>query len=88
MNRLISGRSEAAPLVQASSKRPTPSSSLIRPQVASTSNDDDVASTFRPPRGHTANRFMNIIGGAQDILGVLVFGGFGSPGVRFGGSPQ
>ncbi|MDH4147890.1 MAG: amidohydrolase, partial [Acidimicrobiia bacterium] len=40
-----------------------------------TSNDYDVASTFRPPRGHMANGFMNIIRGVQDIMGVFVFGG-------------
>ena len=40
-----------------------------------TSNDYDVASTFRPPRGHMANGFMNIIRGVQDIVGVFVFGG-------------
>ena len=31
--------------------------------------------TFRPPRGHMANGFMNIIRGVQDILGLFVFGG-------------
>ena len=40
-----------------------------------TSKDYDVAATFRPPRGHRANGFMNIIRGVQDILGVFVFGG-------------
>ena len=35
----------------------------------------DVASAFAPARGHSANGFMNIIRGVQDIMGVFVFGG-------------
>lgn len=35
----------------------------------------DVRSAFKPERGHSANGFMNIIRGVQDIMGVFVFGG-------------
>ncbi|MBV1931279.1 MAG: amidohydrolase [Porticoccaceae bacterium] len=35
----------------------------------------DVASVFKPPRGHTANGFMNLIRGVQDIIGLFLFGG-------------
>ncbi len=35
----------------------------------------DVASAFKPERGHAANGFMNIIRGVQNIMGLFVFGG-------------
>lgn len=35
----------------------------------------DVASAFKPARGHSANGFMNIIRGVQDIMGLFIFGG-------------
>ena len=40
-----------------------------------TSRDYDVSSAFKSPRGHSANSFMNLIRGVQDILGLFVFGG-------------
>ncbi|MEM7252855.1 MAG: amidohydrolase family protein [Pseudomonadota bacterium] len=40
-----------------------------------TSKDHDARSAFKPPRGKSANGFMNIIRGVQDVLGVFLFGG-------------
>jgi predicted TIM-barrel fold metal-dependent hydrolase len=40
-----------------------------------TSKDYDAATALRSPRGHSANGFMNLIRGVQDILGLFVFGG-------------
>ncbi|MEZ5266770.1 MAG: amidohydrolase family protein [Acidimicrobiia bacterium] len=40
-----------------------------------TSRDYDAATALTSPRGHSANAFMNLIRGVQDILGLFVFGG-------------
>lgn len=40
-----------------------------------TSKDYDAATALTSPRGHSANAFMNLIRGVQDILGLFVFGG-------------
>ncbi len=40
-----------------------------------TSRDYDAATALKSPRGHSANAFMNLTRGVQDILGLFVFGG-------------
>ena len=35
----------------------------------------DAATALTSPRGHSANAFMNLIRGVQDLLGLFVFGG-------------
>ncbi|MDH4146927.1 MAG: amidohydrolase [Acidimicrobiia bacterium] len=40
-----------------------------------TSKDYDAATALKSPRGHSANAFMNLTRGVQDILGLFVFGG-------------
>ena len=40
-----------------------------------TSKDYDAASALKSPRGHSANAFMNLVRGVQDIMGLFVFGG-------------
>ena len=40
-----------------------------------TSRDYDAATALTSPRGHSANAFMNLIRGVQDLLGLFVFGG-------------
>ena len=40
-----------------------------------TSKDYDASTALKSPRGHSANAFMNLTRGVQDILGLFVFGG-------------